>query len=146
MQGLISEETKLIQTDALTAAGTSLISGTGVDMQADGGWDGVRLFVSIGTPAANNIVHAEQSSDDAVADAYTDIADSEPAAVDTDDPVQRIDIFRPQERYVRLVVARGTSTALGALFAELYRARKPPYAPTADHNSVALVEPIAGTK
>ena len=143
MQGLISEETKLIQTDALTAAGTDGVNGTAVDMQANGGWDGVRLFCSVGTPAANNIVHAEQS---AAGSSWTDIADSEPAAVDTDDPVQRIDIFRPAERYVRLVIARGTSTALGALFAELYRPRKPPYAPTADHNVVKLVEPIAGTK
>jgi len=143
MQGLLSEETKLIQTDALTAAGTSLISGTGVDMQADGGWDGVRLFVSVGTPAANNIVHAEESADNS---SFADIAASEPAAVDTDDAVQRIDIFRPSKRYVRLVVARGTSTALSALFAELYRPRTPPYAPTADHNVVKLVEPKAGTK
>jgi hypothetical protein len=51
MQGLISEETKLIQTDDLTAAGTTAVNGTGVDMQADGGWDGVRLFVAVGTPA-----------------------------------------------------------------------------------------------
>jgi hypothetical protein len=145
MQGLISEETKLIQTDDLTAAGTDAVNGTGVDMQADGGWDGVRLFVAIGTPNAANLVHAEQSDDNGVADSWEDIADSE-MTVDTDDDVQRIDILRPAKRYVRLAIARGASTALSPLFAELYRPRTPPYAPTADHNVVKLVEPIAGTK
>ena len=143
MQGLLSEEIKIYSTDAATANGNGdAINGTGVDMWADGGWDGVLLGVRIETPHATHLVHAEQSANNVN---FDDIKDSELGAAHATHKDQWIDVFRPIDRYVRLVVTRGAgqNTVLGPLYAVLYRGRKPPYAPL---NTVRLVEPVEGAK
>lgn len=141
---LLTEVTKIIKVADSTIAGTSDVNSTGVDMAADGGWDEVTFITTFATPAADNQLHAEQSSDDAVADPYADLAASE-ITVDTDDKVQRLNIIRPRERYVRTVAMRGTSTVLGEIYAILSRGRSP-YAPTDDYNVKRLVSPAEGAK
>lgn len=141
---MLTEDTKIIKVADSTIAGTSDVNSSGVDMAADGGWEEVTFVTTFATPAANNQLHAEQSSDDAAADAYADLTGSE-ITVDTDDKVQRLNIIRPRERYVRCVGMRGTSTVLGEIYAILSRGRSP-YLPSADYNVNRLVSPAEGTK
>ena len=126
------------------AAGTGTTNGDGIDMQ---GYDTVTFVGIIGTGAANNLLHAEQSSDDAGTDAYTDIEDSEVDLVSAETQ-QMLTIHCPEERYVRPVMVRGTSSTIVALIAYRYNARD-----IAVDNDVSgtivtksLLNPVAGTK
>ena len=140
---MLTEETKIVRLKASQTAGTSTITSDSVDMAADGGWDEVTFVVDFETAAADNILKGQCSSDDAVADAFADIAGSA-VPVDTDDTVQRLNIVSPPERYVRASAARGTSTVLGTIYAILSRGREP-YLPTADYNVERLKWPAEGT-
>jgi len=143
MRGMLTEETKIIRIQASTVAGTSTITSDAVDMAADGGWDEVTGVADFETAAADNILKAQQSSDDAVADAYSDIEGSA-VPVDTDDTTQRCNIVRPSKRYVKFVATRGTSTLLGTMLAILSRPRKA-YTPSGNYNVERLVTPAEGT-
>ena len=137
--------------DAATAA-TSDVTGTGVDMQ---GWDGVVFLTSYGTAAADNLIHAEESSDDAATDAYTDIAGSEVDLSGASDEDQFLDIMRHGSggtaRYIRVVAQRGTSSTCGDIWALQYRGREVPFAASPNLTSGTIygkrvLSPIAGTK
>lgn len=145
--GYITDHCRLDKVaDAATAA-TSTVNATGVDMAENGGWDGVLFFTSFATPAADNAIHAEQSADDADADAYADLAGSE-VDVGASDEDQFIDIQCPRERYVRCVALRGTSTALGDIWALRYRGRTAPIENvlSGTQNGKQLYRPAEGTK
>lgn len=115
----LSKRTKLTLVQAQATAATSTVETSSVDME---GWDGVIFFGKVATKATNNIATVEQSEDDASFAAL---------AVATVTPTVNgnsflIDVFRPLERYLRVSVARGTSTALGDIYALQYTARKMP--------------------
>ena len=143
----LNEEIKIVKVSDVTAAGTSTISATGVDLSADGGWDGVLLFASFGTAAADNLLHAEQSPDDGT-EAYADLENSQVSAGGNSNEEQWVDIFRPQEEWVRVVADRGTSTTIENMWAILYRGRSKPYSniTAGTINGIALVSPAEGTK
>jgi hypothetical protein len=143
MQATLTELTKIVVLTASTADGTSAITSTKVDMAADGGWDEVTFVVDFETAAADNILKAQQSSDDGSADNYSDIAGSA-VPVDLGDTCQRLNIVRPTKRYLKCVATRGTSTVLGTIIAILSRGRKP-YAPSDNYNVERLVSPAEGT-
>lgn len=67
----------------------------------------------------------QQSSDDNVADDYTDIAGSKQVIADTDDNKLRIiEIFKPQKRYLKVLTVRATQNlVVDGLTANLYRAQ-----------------------
>lgn len=131
-----------------SGAGTSDVTSSSVDMGELGGFDAVVFFTSYGTPAADNLFHVEQSSDDASADAFTDIEGSEVDLAGASDEDQFIDIINPEERYVRLVAERGTSSTLGDIWAYRYRAKAKAQDNTTTGTMVGntLVSPVAGTK
>lgn len=144
-QGLLSDEVKITKVSDVAASGTDAVEGTAVDMA---GYDGVLFLSSIGTAAANNSMHAEQSSDAAVADAYADIAGSE-VDVATSDEDLFIDILRPRERYVRPVVLRGTATTVENIWAIQYRCKDGLPVDNETAGTIAgkkLVYPAEGTK
>ena len=93
-------------------------------------------------------IKAQQSSDDAVADAFADIEGSKQTILDADDDKMRIiEIFHPQERYIRGVTIRATQNlTLDALHAYLAR---PEHAPITEGATVAGSEffnsPAEGT-
>jgi len=115
----LSDEVKITKVADAQTAGTDTVNGTGVDMA---GWDGVIFLTSFGTAAANNALHAEQSSDDGDSDSYTDLEGSE-VDVGSSDEDQWVDVLCPQERYVRPSALRGTSSTLGDIWAIQYRGR-----------------------
>lgn len=128
-----------------STANTGDVTSDSVDMQ---GYDGVVFCTSYGTAAADNLFHAEQSSDDGAVDTFTDITGSELDLAGASDEDQVLDIFRPEERYVRVVAQRGTSSTLESIWAIRYCLRDVP----ADNDtsgtiaSKILIEPVAGTK
>lgn len=96
-----------------TAAGTTAVDSTGVDMA---GWDGVLFITSFGTAASGNTVKAAQSADDST---YDDLTGTSVTSGTSDEDVW-IDVYRPRDRYVRLSAARGTSSTLESIWAIRY--------------------------
>jgi len=95
------------------AAGTSDINGATLDMQ---GFDGVLMVVRFGaiTSGAVTSIKAQQDTDSG-AGTMADLAGTAQTIADTDDDKTfYIDLYKPRERYVRLVVDRGTQNAVVA--------------------------------
>ena len=114
----ISNRTKLVKLKDHQAAGTSGVTSDSIDTA---GFRGVRFFTSFGTAAAGNSIKAQQSDDDGDADDYSDIAGS--SVVSGADPSNEdvwLDIYLPRKRYLQVVAARGTSSTLESIWAELY--------------------------
>lgn len=132
------------------AAGTTVQNGTGVDMQADGGYDGVLFIGTVGALTATQVtaLKAQQSDDDAAADDYTDLAGTltGPLADGDSNKALALDIFRPGKRFVRPVFNRATANAvLDGIIAIQYRGRTPPAAQGANIAfSEAHVSPAEG--
>ena len=108
----------------------SVAAGTG-DTQTSSavdtaGFDGCLFAVHLGaiTATAVTTVKAQQSSDDGATDAYADLAGSAQTPADTDDnKIVLIDIFRPQERYLKALVVRATANVvIDGIDAILYNA------------------------
>ena len=128
---------------AATSAGTAVTS-SAIDMQ---GYDAVLLFGTIATANAGNYLKAQQSSDDGVGDAYSDIEGSKVVADDGADVVL-LDIRKPMKRYLKGVIIRGgTNTATGDLYAFRYNSRKGPQVNDVlnSQNLVRLISPAEGT-
>jgi hypothetical protein len=109
----LSRETKI--TPAILpsegVAGTADITAAIIDMAY---FDGLLIEVVVGevTAGAVTSIKAQQGEDSALADA-ADLLGSGQAIADTDDDKTfYIDIFRPQDRYLRLYVDRGTQNAV----------------------------------
>jgi len=148
MHGFLSEETKasIAITPAAGVAGTTDLNGAILDMQ---GWDGVIMTVVFGviTATAVTSVKAQQDTDPAGGTMADLLGTGQTVADDADDKAFEIDLKRPLERYVRLVVDRGTANAVvsSAMYRQ-YRARNRP--PAAQGTNVALerhLSPIEGT-
>ena len=94
-----------------TAAGTTDINSTVIDMQ---GYEGVELVVMFGTISAGAVtsVKAQQGTLSDGSD-MVDLEDTSVSIADSDDNgVVLLDIYQPKERYVMLVVNRGTADAV----------------------------------
>jgi hypothetical protein len=144
----LSDDVKIDRVVDATAAGTTDVNGTGLSMA---GYDGIMFIALLGTLTATQVtaLHAQQSSDDGSADAYTDIEGSatDPLGDDDDNDMLVLDIFRPQEAYVRPVVDRATANAvIDGVIAIRYKATNRPVVQGArviEH--VKIADPVAGT-
>lgn len=129
-----------------SAAGTSALTTTGVDMN---GYDGVMFITKFGTGAANQAMKAIQgassgsaaltseitnnqltgpgatsgSGQDAWSKAYAATATATTAG---SEPIAIVDVFRPQKQYVGVVVTPGTSSTVPFILALRYRAADEP--------------------
>lgn len=137
---------KIDRISAVVASGTTDVNGTSVDLQADGGWDGVVFLASLGTPAADNIMKAQQSDDNGSTDGWSDLADSG-VPVGASDESQFIDLHEPAKRYVRPVITRGTASTVESIWAIRYRGRSVPVENIVSGtiNGVRLNRPAEGT-
>jgi hypothetical protein len=138
----ITEITKLIEAKTVTADGTSAVTSDGVDTQ---GWGGVRFFTSFGTAAAGNTIKLQASDDDAATDAYSDLAGTSLASTTSEGVVA--DLVKPRKRWARAVIARGTTSTLGNIWAELYDPISEPYTQTVTGTIVSeiSISPDEGT-
>lgn len=144
--GLLSDNVKLIKVKDHSAANTTAVDSDGVDMDQNGGYEGVLFVTSFGTPATDNTIKAQQSSDDGSSDSYGDLTGTltAPAASDED---HWLDIYKPTKRYVRVEATRGTSSTLESIWAILYGPRSKPVDNTTTGTIVGEghVSPAEGT-
>lgn len=129
MKGLLGEDVKVTQVIDATAgaAGTTDINGDSVDMN---GYEGVMFILVLGAITANAVtsLKAQQSSDDGSVDTFADLEGTGMTIADSDDEqVFILDIWKPQEQYVRPVVDRATQNAVvQTCLAVQYKARETP--------------------
>ena len=118
---------KVIRVMNGVVAGTSDQTSSAIDMA---GYDGVKIYTLFGaiTSGAVTSVKIQQSSDDASADPYADLLGTDIAVADSDgDQVVVHDIYRPLERYLKVIVLRHTQNAvIDGIVAVLYGARSLP--------------------
>lgn len=139
-----SSKTVLCVTTAAGAAASTAITSTAVDMQS---FDAVRFIVTIG-PVVSGAVTSfklQQSSDDGVADTYGDLlGTSQTIADDADNTHQWVDVFRPEKRYLKMVISRATQNAtIGSVIADCYNHDSLPVVQTATGES--FIAPAEGT-
>ncbi len=125
---------KITQAVTVTAgaAGTTDINGTTLDMS---GYDGVLVAVTMGaiTGSAVTSIKMQQGSASNLSDA-ADLLGTAQTIADTDDEKTfYIDLNKPTERYVRLVVDRGTQNAVVA--SATYFQYGPKTLPVSSHGS-----------
>ena len=111
--GYLIENSLVDQAIAYTAAGTSTITSSAIDMQ---GYEHLMVIALIGTAAANNIITV-QTGDTSSTTATS--ATSGSASVS----LQVIDIQNVNKRYVKVSVARGTSSTIEQVIVIRYGAR-----------------------
>ena len=116
----LSNHVKITKVSDHSAAATSAVNSTGVDMA---GYEGVLFITSFGTAAADNTVNAAKGL--TLGGTYDDLLGSSVASGTSDEDVW-IDVYRPIDRFVRLEAARGTSSTLESIWAVQYGARKLP--------------------
>lgn len=108
----LSKECKLIRHSVAVAAGTSTITpSAGVDTK---GFDSVLFVVAFGAivTAAVTSIKVQQSSDDGVADGYSDLTGTSVTVLDSyDDKLVYVEVVRPLKRYLKLLVLRATQNA-----------------------------------
>ncbi len=116
-----------------TAAGTTAVNGTAVDM-ADFG--GVVFVVLLGTLTSTTVpsVKVQQSDDSGSSDDWTDLASSSVAGTDADgNKMLIVEVRSPLKRYVRIVITRATAnTVVDGAIALPY---SPTFAPPAIHST-----------
>ncbi|WP_437231067.1 hypothetical protein SH661x_002311 [Planctomicrobium sp. SH661] len=141
---ILSEQIKITRVLNGVAAGTTSQNGTGLSME---GFRGIMFVAAVGALTSTQVtsLKAQQSSDDASADDYTDIEGSATDALaDADgNKLLVIDIWQPSKNYVRPVVVRGTANAvIDGVFAIQYNARS---LPTSMSTSVKELVKLVGT-
>lgn len=107
----LSSSSKIRRVAAAAIAGTTAVNSSAVDMA---GFDSVVFVAAVGTAAVNNILSVEDSADGSTGWAAITGAAAVPGASDA---VQWVEVVKPQKRFCRGVVARGTSTTLDGIFA-----------------------------
>jgi len=127
------------------AAAQTAISGSILDMS---GYEGVLMIVRMGaiTTGAVTSIKAQQDSAAAMGSAADLLGTSQAIADDDDGEIFYIDIFRPQERYVRLYVTRGTQDAVVASAEYIqYGPKAAPVTQPTGTNGETHVSPAEGT-
>ena len=115
---------KITRVANASAAGTSAINSSSVDMT---GFDGVLFIVAFGAIVSGAVtsINAAQSADDS---SFADLEGSSVSVADTDDNKGvPLDIFKPGDRYVRCEVAKATqNSTVDGIFAIQYQAKDRP--------------------
>lgn len=104
----LSSEVAIVSGAAYASANTTDVTSAAIDLS---GYEGALCIAKYGTAAADNLLHAQQSSDDAATDAYSDL-EGTGLGVGASDEIQFLDIKNPGKRYVKFIANRGTSSTL----------------------------------
>lgn len=131
----LANEVKVTRVMNAVAAGTSDQTSSSVDMQ---GWDGVMFITAFGTITTGAVTSVKLVQDTASnLGSAADLAGTAQTVADDDDNQVVIhDIYRPQERYVGVVVDRGTQNAvIDGITAIQYKGRKQP----TTHDSTTVI-------
>jgi len=132
-KGYISDRTKIViaSTTTLGAAAATAITSSAVDTA---GFDGCLFIVPLGTIVSGAATSIKVTQCDTTGGSYADLLGSNQTIADTDDDkLVYVDIVRPQEQFLKLVVSRATQNAtIGGIIAVLYGRRS---LGTASHGS-----------
>jgi hypothetical protein len=143
---MLSEQIKPVQalTIASGASGSTPVDGAIIDTA---GYGGCLFVVQTGPITAGAVTSVKVQQDtDAAGGTMADLAGTAQAiADDKDNTVFYIDVKRPHERYLRLVLSRGTQAATAAAMAYLYDGRKRPPTFPADVVGERHASPAEGT-
>jgi hypothetical protein len=138
----LSKNVKVTPVLAYASAGTGSDNGTILDME---GFEGV-MFVGGGfaTADAGNYYKLQQDTDSA-GGTMADLEGSKIVPGDNDDDIC-LDLYKPQERYVRIVRVRGASSAADPVYAIQYGGvRKRPTSHSSTVDSELHISPDEGT-
>lgn len=125
--------------DAPTAAGTSTIDSTAVDMA---GYGGVLFIVRLGTAAANNNIRCQQD----VVVGMGGAADLTGTLVASGaNNVVMLEVIKPAEQFLRCRITRGTSTTIDSMVAIRFGARLGPTVIPASVSFESWAAPAEGT-
>jgi hypothetical protein len=143
----ISKACKFTLVEPVAADGQTTLTSDSLDTQ---GFGACAFIYTIGTITSTGTVamKLQQSSDNGVADGFSDIEGSNIAATDTaSDKLLIADVVTSQKRYVRAVVTRGTADSVGGgIVGILYAPDKEPVTQPASVLSAELhVSPAEGT-
>jgi hypothetical protein len=116
----LSSKVKITKVANHTADGIGAVVSAALDMT---GYLGVLFLTSFGTAAANNTILASQ--DIASGGAYTDLLGTSVTSGTSDEDVW-VDVVNPTKRYVRVEIARGTSSTLESIWAIQYGGSQEP--------------------
>ena len=121
----LSNEIKITKLANATAAGTTAVNSTGIDMA---GYDGILFLVNAGAITASGVQSINAAESTAVGGTYADLVGTKVAiADDDDDELFWIDVSRPKLQFIRLEIARATqNSAFGPIYAFQYRATNKP--------------------
>ena len=125
-------------------AGSSNINGVTLDMQ---NYEGVLIEVTFGviTSGAATSIKAQQDSASGMGTAQDLLGTSQTVADDDDNEIFVIDIYRPEKRYIRLVVLRATQNSVVTATYIQYGPKKMPTTQATGINVESFVSPIEGT-
>ena len=124
--GFLADEAKVTKIADATVAGVTTINSAVIDMA---GYDAVLFLTSAGAIAATGTAVVKVQQDSALAfGAGADLAGTGQSFIDTDDNKSvAVDVKRPLERFLRLVIARATANSdWSPIWAIQYRSRKLP--------------------
>lgn len=143
---LFSDDIKIVQAITITAgaAAATNLNGSVIDLA---GFDGVVFVVQFGAIVATAVTSIKAQQDTAVGmGAAADLLGSAQTVADTDDDkIFYMDIKRPLEQFVRLVVLRATANATCSAVAYVYRSRSRPVTHGTGVAGEKFASPIEGT-
>jgi hypothetical protein len=120
--GYLSDQIRITKVKDHSAAGTSPITGSGVDMAADGGYDGVLFLTSLSVANAGNFMTAGHADADT---GYAPTVATVNSGASDEDLI--LDIKQPVKRWVNVIVTTaGSSTTVESIWAVQYRGRTAP--------------------
>jgi hypothetical protein len=108
-----------ISTAGATAAGTTTITGSSIDMA---GFAGALVIIRLGTPASNNNIRLQQC--DTASGTYADLLGTL-VGNSTDTPLV-VDVMKPTKQFLKYQITRGTSTTIDGVTVIQYGARTRP--------------------
>lgn len=137
----LSKRVKVTPVLAYAGATTGTVNGTEIDML---GWEGV-MFVggAFATANSGNYYHCEQDTATGMASAADLEGTKNTPGDNADDMI--IDVYRPKERFVRIVKIIGSSSASNPVYAIQYGAHDQPTSHASTVDSETHISPAEGT-
>lgn len=118
--GLFTEDCKIVIAATTTegAAGTSAITSAAVDTT---GFESCTFIVPVGAVVSGAVTTMKVQQCDTTGGSYADLLGTSVTIADTDDDkLKYVEVFRPQEQFLKCVVSRATQNAtIGGIIAIL---------------------------
>jgi len=108
----LTKSAKLTRVIDATAAGTTDVNSSAIDMQ---GYDSVTFIVGFGTITASAVtsIKVQQAETDGSPETFADLEGTAISVADDDDnQIVAVEVVQPRERFLRVVVDRGTQNAV----------------------------------